>query len=163
MPWGGYDGITMWRTYLDPRPVSIVTSIEPEGRPNAITLGWSMPTSFQPPLLAISVGHTRYSHLLLERCREFVFNVPSHDVRDLAFRVGSCSGREVDKFAELSLTPVPARQVRPPAIAECMAAIECRIVDQMAAGDHTIFVGKVLEAYPLGEGFDVSKVVLQSR
>ena len=153
----------MWRTYLDPRPVTIATSVEPEGRPNAITLGWSMPTSFQPPLLAISVGHTRYSHLLLERCREFVLNIPGEDIRDLAVRIGSCSGRDVDKFAELGLTAVPARSVRPPAIGECMAAIECRIVDQFVTGDHTIFVGEVTEAYPLGEGYDVSKVMLQSR
>ena len=62
----------MWRTYLDPRPICIVTSLEREGRANAITLGWSMPTSFQPSLLAISVAHTRYSHLLLDRSREFV-------------------------------------------------------------------------------------------
>jgi flavin reductase (DIM6/NTAB) family NADH-FMN oxidoreductase RutF len=153
----------MWRRYLDPRPVTIATSIEPEGRANAITLGWSMPTSFHPPLLAISVGHTRYSHLLLERCREFVLNVPSERIRDLAIQVGSCSGREVDKFAESGMTAVPARRVRPPAIGECLAAIECSIVDQFVTGDHTVFVGEVVEAYPLGEEFDVSEVLLQSR
>ena len=92
-----------------------------------------------------------------------MLNVPGENIRDLAFRIGGCSGRDVDKFAELGLTAVPGRRVRPPAIGECMAAVECRIVDQFVTGDHTVFVGEVLEAYPLGEGFDLSNVLLQAR
>jgi len=144
--------------------VTIATSIEPEGRANAITLGWSMPTSFQPPLLAISVAHTRYSHLLIERGREFVLNIVGEEIRELALRIGSCSGREVDKFTELGLTAVPGRVVRPPAIGECLAAVECRVIDQLTTGDHTIFVGEAVEAYMLGgQDFDASKVLLQGR
>jgi len=44
-----------------------------------------------------------------------------------------------------------------------LAAVECRVVDQFATGDHTIFVGEAVEGYPLGQDFDASKVLLQSR
>jgi flavin reductase (DIM6/NTAB) family NADH-FMN oxidoreductase RutF len=151
----------MWRSYLSPRPICIVTTVEPGGRANAITLGWSMPTSFQPPLLAVSVAHTRYSHLLLERGREFVLNVPSAEQRDLAFDIGGCSGRDVDKFEQFEMTAVPARQVAPPVIGDCLAAVECRIVDQISTGDHTIFIGEAIEAYPLGEEFEARRVLVQ--
>lgn len=58
--------------------------------------------------------------------------------------VGTQSGRNVDKFQVTRLTPIPADVVKPPRIAECPTHVECRIVDRVDTGDHTIFVGKVV-------------------
>ena len=45
------------------------------------------------------------------------------------------------------LTPLPGKKVKAPAIRECIAHIECEVDDQITTGDHTIFVGKILDAY----------------
>jgi flavin reductase (DIM6/NTAB) family NADH-FMN oxidoreductase RutF len=66
---------------------------------------------------------------------------------------GRRSGRNYDKFKEASLTPSPAKKVKPPIIKECVAHVECKLHSQFAAGDHTIFVGEIVEAYANKEVF----------
>lgn len=58
--------------------------------------------------------------------------------------VGTLSGRDKNKFQIAGLTPIPAVVVKPPRIAECLTHIECRIVDTIETGDHTISIGKVV-------------------
>jgi flavin reductase (DIM6/NTAB) family NADH-FMN oxidoreductase RutF len=60
---------------------------------------------------------------------------------------------ETDKFQETGLTPLPARKVKPPIIKECVAHLECKLHSQFATGDHTIFVGEIVEAYADKEVF----------
>jgi len=67
---------------------------------------------------------------------------------------GSCSGREVDKFSKYGLTPAPAKHLKTPIIAECIAHIECKLSETLRIGDHTLFVGEVLEAYADSKYFD---------
>ncbi|MCD6263350.1 flavin reductase family protein [Candidatus Bathyarchaeota archaeon] len=126
--------------------VVLATCVDQRGRPNIITLRMYMPISFDPPLVCIGVSPKRYSHDLIAESGEFVVNVPSIDLMEAVHFCGTRSGREVDKFAETGLTPIPARAVRPPLIKECFAHLECRVVDQHVCGDHTLFVGEIVAA-----------------
>lgn len=126
--------------------VVMATCVDPEGRANIITLGMYMPISFHPPLVCIGVSPKRYSHDLIAESGEFVINVPSIDIERETHFCGTRSGREFDKFKETGLTPVPAKRVRPPLIAECFGHLECRVVQSHVCGDHTLFVGEILEA-----------------
>jgi flavin reductase (DIM6/NTAB) family NADH-FMN oxidoreductase RutF len=60
---------------------------------------------------------------------------------------GKTSGKNHDKFRETGLTPMPAKKVKAPIIKECLAHLECTLHIQFKTGDHTIFVGEVVEAY----------------
>ncbi|PCN50143.1 hypothetical protein B6U99_06060 [Candidatus Geothermarchaeota archaeon ex4572_27] len=147
------DAMSFATRLLHPRHVVIVTCCDREGRANAITLAWTMPTSFSPPMVAISVGPQRYSHRLIEETGEFVVNVPPVDLLRQAYEIGSKSGRSVDKFKLTGLTPGRAKVVRPPIIEECIAHLECRVVDKLTTGDHTLFIGEVVAAYADEEAF----------
>lgn len=127
-----------------PRLTILLTSIDEEGNANIITLAWSMPASFKPPLAAVSIAPERYSHGLVMNSREFVVNIPTMEIAKETLFCGRNSGRDVDKFKATGLTPIPAKKVRPPLIRECMAHLECRVVDYVKAGDHTIFIGEVV-------------------
>jgi len=59
--------------------------------------------------------------------------------------IGTCSGADTDKFARFNLTPVPARLVKPPLIAECLANIECKVID--IDEKHNIIVLEAVAAY----------------
>jgi len=59
-----------------PEQVSWAVSVDSEGKADIISLGWCMPTSFEPPMIAISVGKTRYSHQLISESQEFVVAFP---------------------------------------------------------------------------------------
>jgi flavin reductase (DIM6/NTAB) family NADH-FMN oxidoreductase RutF len=130
-----------------PEQIVLAVTADAAGRPDVITLGWAMPTSGVPPMVAISIGHTRYSHELLEKSGEFVLALPSVELAEACRICGTKSGRDTDKIAEARLRTVPARLVRPPLLAGCLANFECRVRGRLVTGDHTVFAGEVLAAH----------------
>jgi flavin reductase (DIM6/NTAB) family NADH-FMN oxidoreductase RutF len=130
-----------------PRLTVLVTVLDGEGRPNAITISWHSPVSRDPPLYGLSVAFSRASHPMLEETGEWVVNfLPLEKVREVHF-CGTRSGRKADKLAETGLTPVPSSRVGPPILAEAYAALECRLMDSRPLGDHTWFTGEVVAAH----------------
>jgi flavin reductase (DIM6/NTAB) family NADH-FMN oxidoreductase RutF len=101
-----------------------------------------MSTSHDPELIAVSVSKARYTYECLTD--EFVINLPTKELVEQVWTVGTLSGRNVNKFQVAGLTPIPSDVVKPPRIAECVTHIECRIVNTLKTGDHIIFVGEVV-------------------
>ncbi len=132
---------------LHPMHTVLVSCIGNLGKPNITTAAWAMPTSINPPLLAISLAPTRHSHKLIEESGEFVVNIPTIETLQAVYSCGSLTGRSFDKFKKANLTPMPGKKVKAPAIRECVAHLECEVDGQMTTGDHTIFVVKIVEAY----------------
>ncbi len=129
-----------------PSPASLVTSVDAEGRPNIITLGETFNLSIREPVIVgIAIHKDRYSHELISACGEFVVNLPPAGLMGEVMACGSESGRTTDKFTEFGLTPLPAKHVAPPLIAECPVNIECRLLSVQVIGDHDLFQGEVLE------------------
>ena len=148
---------------LYPLPVVMVTVAGKDGKPNIITVAWAGTICTNPPMLSISVRPERYSHGLLLETGEFVVNLTAEK---LAFATDFCgvrSGRDVDKFAALGLTPEKASQVNAPLIGESPVNIECRVEERRACGSHDLFLARVLcvhadEAYmDAGGRFDLAK------
>ena len=130
-----------------PEGVVLVSCIDAGGRPNIITLGWSMATSGVPPMLAISIAPQRYSHDLVRDSGEFVLAFPTEEMAEAALLCGTKSGRDVDKFAEARIEAIPAIRVRPPLLGGCIANFECVVRGAFTTGDHTIFAGEILCAH----------------
>ncbi len=132
---------------LHPMHTVLVSCVGKDGKPNVITLAWAMPTSIEPPLLAISVSPKRHSHKLIEDAQEFTVNIPTLDILQAVYACGSLTGRSFDKFKKAGLTPIPGKKVKAPAIRECVAHIECVVNEKFSTGDHTVFVGKIVSTY----------------
>ncbi|KON30968.1 hypothetical protein AC482_02350 [miscellaneous Crenarchaeota group-15 archaeon DG-45] len=145
---------------LFPTVATLATCVDGEGRANIIALGWAMKTSHDPPMVAISVMPSRFSHDLIARSGEFVLAIPTTEMLEELHYCGRHSGRGVDKFEETGLTPVPAKRVRPPLIGECPANLECRVVSRLTTGDHTIFVGEVVVAHVDEAAYDEGRECL---
>jgi len=146
---------------LHPMHTVLVSCVGKAGKPNITTLAWAMPTSIGPPLVAISLSPKRYSHTLIEESGDFVVNIPTLEILQAVYACGSLSGRSFDKFKKTSLMPMPSKKVKAPAIRECIAHLECSVEDKFTTGDHTVFVGKILEAYAeqgvFAETYDLKK------
>lgn len=128
-----------------PSPAALVTSVDAEGRPNIITLGEVFNISIaEPVIVGIAIAKPRYSHELISATREYVVNLPSSGLVRKVDRCGTCSGRDVDKFGEIGLTPLPATRVGPPLIGECPVNCECRVIGIQEIGDHDLFLGEVV-------------------
>ncbi len=138
-----------------PSPAALITSVSEDGCPNIITLGEVFNVSISDPvILGIAIAKPRYSHELITATREYVVNLPTSRMAETVDRCGSVSGREVDKFAEFRLTPVPAEKVRPPLIAECPVNVECRVLGIQEIGDHDLFLGEALAEHVAEEALD---------
>lgn len=114
-------------TLIEPGPVVLVSTYD--GRKNNVmTISWTMVTDFTPTF-ALTTGPWNSSFRALCETRECVIALPTVDMIDTVVGVGTCSGADTDKFAKFGLTPMPGRQVRAPLIRECLANIECKVID----------------------------------
>ena len=132
---------------MHPMHTVLVSCVGKTGEQNILPIAWAMPASHDPELVAISVSPKRHSHKLIEETGEFVVNVPTVDLIMETVGCGRTSGKNHDKFSETGLTPLPARKVKAPIIKECIAHLECKLHSQFKTGDHTVFVGEIIEAY----------------
>ena len=138
-----------------PSPAGLVTSISFDGRQNVLTLGEIFNVSIATPvILGIAIRKERYSHELISATREYVVNLPTAAMVRTVDLCGTMSGRNVDKFDVLPLTPVPAEHVRPPLIAECPVNIECRVIGIQEIGDHDLFLGEALAMHIAEDALD---------
>ena len=130
-------------TLLESGPVVLVTTRD--GRKNNImTISWTMVVDFTP-VFAITTGEWNHSFAALRKNRECVIAVPTVDLLDKVVGIGTCTGADTDKFSRFELTPVPAKLVRPPLIKECLANIECKVIDIIEK--HSIIVLQAVAAY----------------
>jgi flavin reductase (DIM6/NTAB) family NADH-FMN oxidoreductase RutF len=125
----------------------LITCGDIRKRSNIIAVSFCMPVSKRPPLLACAIGRGAYSHKLITGAKEFVVNVPPSALRKEIYYCGVHTGRDVNKFRETGLTPKPARAVKVPVIDECVAHMECVVEQEIEAGDKSLIVGEVVEAY----------------
>lgn len=130
-------------TLLEPGPVVLVTTHDGT-RHNIMTISWTMVTDFTPRF-AMTTGPWNHSYAALKESRECVIAIPTVDLLDTVVGVGTCSGADTDKFEKFGLTPVKAQQVKAPLIRECLANIECTVIDIVEA--HNIVVLEGLAAY----------------
>ena len=91
-------------TLLEPGPVVLVTTRDGT-RANIMTISWTMVVDFTP-VFAITTGEWNFSYAALRRTRECVIAIPTVDLLDKVVGIGTCSGKDTDKFARFGLTPV---------------------------------------------------------
>ena len=126
-----------------PEQVVIATAKDAKGVPNPITLGWTMITSHQPPMMAISVAFARYSYENIKRAREFVISFPSKEMAKETLFYGTRSGRDLEKIREFGGATEPCRKIDCVIFTGAVANFECVLESRTAAGDHIIYIGPV--------------------
>lgn len=129
---------------LYPLPAVMVSVADRDGRPNIFTVAWTGTVCSNPPMVSISVRPERHSYHCIEETGEFVINLTTKKLAYAADFCGVKSGRDVDKFREMHLTPISAREVKAPLIAESPVCLECRVKQTITLGSHTMFVADVV-------------------
>lgn len=165
-----YEGFDYY--HLSYPKVTVIVTCGTFEKPNALAVSWHTYLSFEPPLYGISIAPRRYSHNLIEKYGEFGVNFLPFEKSELVWKVGSVSGRNVNKFEKFNIKTFKGKVIRAPLITDSISAFECVVIDKFRVGDHTFFVGeikvawyrkdlfesgllkpeKVSQAYYLGEG-----------
>jgi flavin reductase (DIM6/NTAB) family NADH-FMN oxidoreductase RutF len=116
-----------------------------QGKPNIITVAWAGTICTNPAMLSISVRPERYSYHLIEAAGEFVVNLTTKELVRATDFCGVRSGREIDKFKEMHLTPFPLASVSVPGIAESPVHIACRVKEILPLGSHHMILAEIAE------------------
>ena len=130
-----------------PFPYTLAVTLDKRERPNIMGLSWWTFTSLDPLMIAISVGHRKYSHECLEHHKEFVLCFPSEGQAKDAWLCGTKSGRDVDKFQLTNFEPLQAEKISVPIIDGVTVAYECKIENQIDTGDHTLYIANVVSIH----------------
>ena len=117
---------------------------ELDGKPNIITVAWAGTVCTNPPMVSISVRPERYSYHLIEESGEFVINLTTEKLVKATDYCGVRSGRDVDKFKEMHLTPLASKHIHAPGIAESPVNIECTVREIKPLGSHSMILADVL-------------------
>ena len=130
---------------IEPGPVVLVTTSH-KGKANIMTMSWHMVMDFTPQIGCI-IGSWDHTFNALRATKDCVIAIPTVDLADKVVDIGNCSGQDTDKFKTFSLTPKPAANVRAPLIAECLANLECRVVDTRLVNKYSLWVLEGVKAW----------------
>lgn len=132
---------------LYPVPAALVSCGDADAGYNIITVAWTGIICSDPAMCYISVRPERHSHAIISKNREFTINLSS---QALAFATDWCgvkSGKDVDKFKEMRLTPIPGSQIRAPLIKESPVNLECRVTEIKPLGSHDLFLAEIVAVH----------------
>ena len=132
---------------LYPLPVVMVSVADKEGNKNIITVAWAGTICSNPPMVSISVRKERHSHAMICETGEFVINLTTEELAYATDYCGVKSGRDVDKFKEMNLTPLKADIVSAPLIAESPVNLECKVTEVKELGTHDMFLAEVVAVH----------------
>ena len=130
-----------------PLPAVLVSCGDKKGNINVMTAAWTGTNCSDPPMVYVSVRKERYSHHMIQETREYVVNLTTEKLAWTADFCGVRSGRDLDKFKEMKLTPVQGELEYAPMIEESPVSIECRVTNVMELGSHDMFMAEVTAVY----------------
>lgn len=139
----------LWKpgNMLYPLPAVLVSCGDKAGNYNVLTVAWTGTICSDPAMVYVSVRKNRYSHHMLEETGEFYINLTTEA---LAFATDYCgvkSGKDLNKFEEMHLTPEMGMLSWAPMIKESPVCIACEVVRIEELGSHDMFIANVKGVY----------------
>lgn len=132
---------------LYPLPAVLVSCGDREGKINLMTAAWTGTVCSDPPMVYVSVRKERFSHHMIQETGEYVINLTTEELARATDFCGVRSGKDMDKFKEMHLTPAFGELQYAPMIVESPVSIECRVKNVMELGSHDMFVAEVTAVY----------------
>ena len=120
-----------------------MTAENKDSRISAATVNWVTQASFKPPLVAVSVKADSQIYDIVKTAGNFALNVlgkRQHGTAYAFFKPAERDGQNI------SYKPFRAGSTGAPVLENTPAFVVCRLVTTVEEGDHSIFVGKVVDA-----------------
>ncbi|RMF24078.1 MAG: flavin reductase [Cyanobacteria bacterium J083] len=111
---------------------------------NGFTVSWVMQSSFKPPLIVNCVNKTSVSHAMIKNSGVFALSFLAEGQKDIAAQFFKPKRVVGNKFADIDSYLGEATGC--PIVKDSLGYVECRVVEQVDPGDHTIYVGEVIAA-----------------
>ena len=123
---------------------AVMVSCQRKGeKPNIVTVAWCGTVCTNPAMVYISLRPERYSYDIIKETGVFVINLTTEKLTRAADYCGVRSGRDVDKFKEMHLTPEEGSKTGAPMIAESPVNLECQVTEIKELGSHHMILALV--------------------
>jgi flavin reductase (DIM6/NTAB) family NADH-FMN oxidoreductase RutF len=126
-----------------PYGLYVLTSEAADGRVGAATVNWVTQTAFEPPLVAVGVKADSNTHAVIKETGTFALNVLGSGQQDTAFKFFKPLERDGNTIGG---EPFTSGAHGAPLLSNAVAFVECRLIDTVEKGDHSLFVGEVVDA-----------------
>lgn len=138
--------LTAVQKITSPNPFALISACKPDCGTNLMAVSWWMYVSNHPPMVAVCLSQRSYTNELIQAAKEFALNIVDSSLQEAAFACGTCSGRTEDKAAKFHIPLKVATAIAGSVVAGSAATLECRLLQSIPAGDHTIFLAEVVHA-----------------
>jgi len=118
-----------FKALVAPRPIGWVTTMSKAGALNLAPYSFFNAVCERPPIIMFSSDGLKDSVTFAEETREFVWNLPTYDLRDAMNATSASLPRGSSEFTYAGLTTAPSRLVAPPRVAASPAALECKVIE----------------------------------
>jgi len=126
-------------------PVWVIGSYDKAGKANMMTAAWVGICCSKPPCVSIALRKATYTYANIMERKAFTVNIPSKHYIKEADYFGLVSGRDVDKLSATGLTPIKGEKVDAPYLKEFPVAVECKLINTVEVGLHTILIGEIMD------------------
>jgi len=126
-----------------PYALYVMTAEDKDDRISVSTVNWVTQASFKPPLVAVGVKTDSQIHDIIKTAGNFALNVFGKGQQGAAYAFFKPAERDGPK---ISGEPFRAGSTGAPVLENTPAFVECRLVTTVEEGDHSIVVGKVVDA-----------------
>ena len=120
-----------------------MTAEDKEGHISAVTVNWVTQASFKPPLVAVGVKADSQLHEITKTAGYFALNVLGKGQQGAAYTFFKPAERDGQT---ISGEAFHSGSTGAPVLDNTPAFVECRLVTTVEEGDHSIFVGEVVDA-----------------
>lgn len=131
-------------TLIYPLPAVLVSCGATPEEYNLLTIAWTGTVCTNPPMCYISVRKERHSYDIIRRTGEFVINLTTEQIARATDWCGVKSGRDVNKWEVMGLTPMANEHVAAPIVAESPLSICCKVRQVVELGSHDMFIADVV-------------------
>lgn len=111
---------------IGPGPLVLVSSLF-KGRAGITPIAWNMPVSDDPPIVALEIWEKHFIYKAILETGDFVINIPSSDMAEVCKKLGSVSGRDIDKFDKFGLAKERPVKVKSPRLGSAIGIMECKL------------------------------------
>jgi len=133
--------------------IGLITSNGPYGH-NIMAAEWTHHVSYEPGLIAVCIRPDDATHANIEKSKEFGVSLAAHDQNVLSSIAGGNTGKQVNKIEalkEFGFKFFKAKKINVMLVEGASMIVECKLVKKIKLGDHTTFIGEVVEVYPVGK------------
>jgi flavin reductase (DIM6/NTAB) family NADH-FMN oxidoreductase RutF len=124
-----------FKAVIAPRPIGWVTTLSADGAVNLAPYSFFNAVCGAPPMIAFSSEGMKDSVTFASQTREFVWNMPTWELREAMNATSASLERGASEFAHAGLQMAPSRVVAPPRVAASPCSLECKVTQTLNLTD----------------------------